>query len=226
MLKMMVRYIVSNILIWIKPNSKRAFIKSLGKNARIFDIGCGNDSAILIKSMLPKCNYTGIDIDDYNISDACKSLMDTYVLSKPDTFSDMIGTFINCFDGVISNHNLEHCDDPSKTLDSMLISLKDGGKIYLAFPSKDTTSFPSREGTLNYFDDQTHKYTPPDFDDVIKKLVHHGLKITYAKKKYQPLIPYLIGAILEPISLARKKVMRGTWEYYGFETIIQAEKND
>jgi SAM-dependent methyltransferase len=218
--------VISNILMWIKPNSKRVFIKNLGKNARIFDIGCGNDSAILIKGILPKCNYTGIDIDDYNISDACKSLMDTYVLSKPDEFSDMIGTFKSSFDGVISNHNLEHCDEPSKTLDSMLLSLKAGGKIFLAFPSKETVRFPSREGTLNYFDDKTHKYSPPDCDEIIKKLANHGLTITYVKKKYQPFIPYLIGAILEPISIVRKKVMRGTWEYYGFETIIQAKKND
>ena len=38
--------------------------------------------------------------------------------------------------------------------------LKKGGIIYLVTPSEKSIDFPSREGTLNYYDDKTHKYKP------------------------------------------------------------------
>ena len=32
----------------------------------------------------------------------------------------------------------------------------------------ESTKFPSRQGTLNYFDDETHHDIPPSYDDIIK----------------------------------------------------------
>ena len=38
----------------------------------------------------------------------------------------------------------------------MCISLKKGGILYMAFPCEESITFPSREGTLNFYDDPTH----------------------------------------------------------------------
>jgi len=50
------------------------------------------------------------------------------------------------------------------------------------------------------------------------------MKIMTYKKKYQPIGLYFIGFLVEPFSKLFNKVLIGTWEYYGFETIIIARK--
>jgi hypothetical protein len=82
---------------------------------------------------------------------------------------------------------------------------------------------PSRKGTLNYLDDSTHIGNPPDYYDIIKTLTQNNFQIIFSKKNYHPKIMGLIGRILEPLSIAKNKVMTGTWEYHGFESIIIAK---
>ena len=106
----------------------------------------------------------------------------------------------------------------------MLKSLRVGGEIYLAFPSENTINFPNRAGCLNYFDDSTHKLSPPNFNEVINNIEQNGFCIIYAVRNYSPIIMKIIGWLLEPFSIVSKKVMMGTWEYYGFETKIIAKK--
>ena len=46
----------------------------------------------------------------------------------------------------------------------------------------------------------------------------------FFKKRYRPIVFFLIGLILEPISIITKRCLKGTWELYGMETIIHAKK--
>lgn len=206
------------------PKGKWAFVATIGTNAKILDVGCGNHSVCIIKSLSPSCIYTGIDIDDYNLTSSDKSLMDNYIITEPEVFSNQIGQYINEFDAVISSHNLEHVNDRNGTLLAMLKSVKDGGKIYLSFPSEVTVNFPSRRGTLNYFDDASHQGIPPNFDEVIKMLIEYNFEINFAKPRYRPILLFLFGIFLEPLSRFKKTTMLGTWALYGFESVIHATK--
>ena len=125
----------------------------------------------------------------------------------------------------MSSHNLEHCNDRNATLRAMLAALKPGGLIFMLFPCESSTRFPKRKGCLNYYDDETHKYAPPAFDHVIGELNNQGFEILFAAHQYRPLILRLIGLYLEPLSRQRQQILTGTWEFYGFESVIWARKS-
>jgi len=122
--------------------------------------------------------------------------------------------------------NIEHCQAREEVLIAMCLALKPLGQLYLSFPTESSVRFPSRTGTLNYFDDDSHKQAPPIIDDVIRVLREQGMNITFFRRQYRPLLPFVIGIVLEPFSFLFKKVapLGSTWALYGFETVIWAEK--
>ena len=197
------------------------FLSRLPSKCEILDVGCGSNSPYQVKSLFPDCTYTGIDVDDCRQTKP--NLADHYVLVDRHRFADSVLAFGKQFDAVISSHNLEHCDNRDETLDAMMTVVKDGGRLYISFPSEMSVTFPSREGCLNYYDDPTHKSVPPDFDLIIDLLSRNGFSILYSVKRYQPPFFWTLGLVSEPIS-KRLGRMQGTWEYYGFESIIWAQK--
>ena len=208
----------------LRRNGKVHFLSRLKEKSHVLDVGCGNNSPYLIKKLLPKCNYTGIDIGDYNQTKPI--LADKYILTTPNEFHLEINKFSESFDAVISSHNLEHCNDRDSTLLAMLNAVKKNGLIFLSFPCEQSTTFPRRRNaTLNYFDDPTHLFFPPNFKEVTNVIEENNFSITFCRKNYSPILLKIFGFLVEPISKMRKKSVLGTWEYYGFETIIIAKKN-
>jgi len=206
----------------LRPNGRAYFLSKLASNASILDVGCGNNSPFKTKNMLPKSTYYGIDVGDYN--QVRPNLADEYILTDSANFISEISKFKNQFDAVISCHNLEHCEDRNGVLLAMFQSLKVGGQIFISFPSERSIGFPSRAGTLNYYDDLTHKEYPPDFDGMINLLRENNFEIIFSKKSYRPRFLAILGFFFEPISRLRRKKLIGTWEYWGFESIITAKK--
>ncbi len=126
------------------------------------------------------------------------------------------------FDAAISHHNLEHCNHPMETLDAICSRLKKGGMLYLAFPSERSVTFPSRKGTLNFYDDGTHIYLP-DFKAVMKRLIRtNGMSVDFVAESYRPFLPSLIGMFQKHI--IKDRATYYIWCYYGFVTIITAHK--
>lgn len=208
----------------LKKYNKEKFISSLADNAKILDVGCGNASVINVKKLKPNCIYTGIDISDYAQTTTSKSMMDEYIITTTENFATSIKNIPGEFDAVISSHNLEHTDDREQVLVQMINKVRKNGRIYISFPCAESINFPKREGTLNYFDDNTHKYNPPDFDNIIEVLKNNNFLIEVSTRRYRPLLAFIIGLIYEPLSMYKKKVLRGTWQLYGFESIIHAKK--
>lgn len=206
----------------LRTYGKGWFISQLDPTAKILDVGCGNNSPYKTKSLLPKCQYTGIDIELHKHTKPI--LCDVYISSTPNDFASDIEQLNTLFDAIISSHNLEHCMERERTLIAMLDKIKPGGKIFMSFPTESSVDFPSRNGTLNYFDDGTHQYSPPDFEKILQTLNEKRFNVIYSNKNYSPKLLYFVGMILEPISKCLRKKMLGTWEYYGFESIIIAEK--
>ena len=208
----------------LKPNGKQAFIYFLPKKARLLDVGCGNNSPLRTKLLAPSLEYIGLDIGNYNQQTSMYA--DQYILTEPENFDKTIIELGGNFDALVSSHNLEHCNNREATLNAMISSLKIGGDLYLAFPSESTVFFPKRMNTLNYYDDPTHIGDPPSFDKIIQTLEDKNFEIKFATKKYRPLFLTIIGFLLEPISHFKKKVLPGTWAYWGFESIVVAKKTD
>lgn len=216
---MWVKFFVNRIL---RKNGKVDFISRLPDNATILDVGCGNNSPFHVKSLKPHSKYTGIDVGVYNQN--IGNPADSYIITTPEKFAKRVAEFKGAFDAVISAHNIEHCNEPGQTLDAMIGAIRPGGKIFLSFPCADSVNFPSRLGTLNFYDDETHRGQPPEFDKIIHSLTQGNFQILYAKRNFRPLFFAVCGFLMEPLSRFRKKVLRGTWEYYGFESIIIAQK--
>ena len=96
--------------------------------------------------------------------------------------------------------------------------------MYLSFPCQESAQFPGRYGTLNYYDDSSHRESPPDFGRVISDLHRERLRILYAATRYQPPLDWIHGLKNEEESTKAKELKPGTWAYWGFETVIWAEK--
>lgn len=203
---------------------KQTFLLSLdGKRTKLLDVGCGNDSPMRVKTFCRDCYYVGVDVGDYNQSAESIRLADEYHVFTPELFAEGIDGLPSDFDAVLSAHNLEHCNEPEQTLRAMRRRLRTGGRLYLSFPNSDSVNFPHRAGTLNFYDDPTHTYVP-DFTNVLDILRQEGMEIAKAIKGYRPLYYRIMGRVLEPFSKRKGKIMKGTWAYWGFETIIAANK--
>ena len=208
--------------LFLRSHGKLKFLISQKKNTQILDVGCGNNSPFIVKSLLPLCNYTGVDIQDYNQKKP--NLADKYIITSAENFHKEISDLKNVFDSVLSSHNIEHCNNPKRTLNAMISRLKINGELFLSFPSSKTVNFPNRRGCLNYFDDNTHNSQPPNHEELKQYLLECGFEIIFSTDGYSPLLLRIIGFILEPISKLRNLVILGTWEYYRFESIIWAKK--
>jgi len=207
------------------PRHRTSFLLNRVKNkmtTRLLDIGCGNQSARFVKEVCPNIDYIGLDVGDYNQTEESLKTMDEYLVVAPEDFADTIEKIKN-IDAVISYHNLEHCNEPEKVLIAITKCLKKGGYLFMGFPSEASVNFPSRGGTLNFYDDSTHQYLPK-YNEVIISLKENGMKIVFAKKQYKPFLLNKIGKRNEKESIKKNHTMEGTWAYWGFETIIWAKK--
>lgn len=210
------------ISIILRSRGKASFISRLNDNIKILDVGCGNSSPYYVKQIKPDCFYTGVDVCNYMQNKP--NLADKYIIVEPELFSSAINDLPDLYDAVISSHNLEHCNDRVATLTAISKKINVGGFLYLSFPCESSIKFPTRSGTLNYFDDTTHLNLPPKFNQTIEFLVNNNFKILFSVRRYKPFTLFIIGMFLEIFSRHKKRIYLGTWEFYGFESIIWAEK--
>ena len=53
-------------------------------------------------------------------------------------------------------HIIEHLINGDEVIQHLIPKLKSGGKIYIEYPGMKSTKLPSMNGTLNFYDDDTH----------------------------------------------------------------------
>jgi SAM-dependent methyltransferase len=222
----MVRMESARILIkrLLQTKGKVAFLDRIKKNGKLLDVGCGNNSPYRIKCQRPDLYYIGLDIENYNQNTSPNRVADSYVLTSSENFPHEIWKLKDQLDAVISAHNLEHCDKPVDVLRAMVSSLKEGGRLYLSFPCEQSVFFPPRRGTLNFYDDLTHKQMP-NLEEVRSLIEAEGLQIDFLAGHYRPHILKAGGMLLEPFAQFFNRTIPGfTWSFYGFESIIWASR--
>jgi len=217
----MLRHILATIL---NPRGKSAFLFRHQSSRHVLDIGCGNNSVLRVKSIISSCSYTGVDIDNYNLDASALDLIDHYINSTPSNFASDIQRLPQLYDCILCSHNLEHCNSPYDVVVAMGQRCAPGGHIYISYPSPLSLVLPSRTGVLNYYDDGTHQFLPPDSARVIDALQSTGEYTIRLNLLNRPSILFFLGFLLEPLSSSLRRNFLGTWYYKGFETTIQARK--
>lgn len=208
----------------LRPRGQRAFLSSIRiDDCKILDVGCGNQSSLFLKSVKPSSFACGVDVCDFNQTPESKGLYDEYIIAQPASFSQTLRSIDESFDVVISNHNIEHCNDPSATFSAMVEKTSIGGYLFIATPSLKSVDFPSRGGVLNFYDDPTHQDKPVDLMELFA-LEHNKLECIFFTPSSKPLIWFLIGFVQEFRSKRNNRILLGSWDYHGFEQIMWLRK--
>ena len=215
----------SRLARFLQPRGKTSFLMSMVRGAKVLDVGCGNDSPTRTKKCRPDLYYIGLDIDHSNTGTKHGyGSADQIYLTNPNLFHEQIEVLSNSVDYVISSHNLEHCNSPELVLRAMVLALKTDGMLYLSFPSISSQNFPHRRGPLNYYDEKEHIKEPPHPEQVLKILKSMNCEVQFMSARYRPILLFMLGILLEIPSRFLNRTLPGTWQLYGFESIIWARK--
>ena len=189
----------------------------------ILDIGSGSHSATITKKHFPQCHYTGVDRDqNYDNDPKDIANMDAFIqLDLTELNFDKIPD--NQYDMIIMSHIIEHLHNGDEVVKGLLPKLKKGGIFYIEFPCEASTTFPSKKGTLNFYDDDTHVRIYSI--DEVSSYFGDDFKVLQAGKNRR-----LINILLMPIKIIWQKMKLGYvkggvyWDWYGFADYVMVRK--
>jgi len=190
----------------------------------LLDVGSGNKSATDFKTYFPKGKYHGIDIvRDYNYEPEDFDQMEAFYemdleALKFDTIPD------NHFDAILMAHIIEHLKNGDEVVRKMTSKLKSGGVIYIEYPGEKSTKLPSRKGTLNFYDDDTHVRVY-SVSEVSKVLEESGFDVLSGgtRRSWRNIF-------MMPIKFIHNRLKYGYimasvfWDWYGFAEYVWARK--
>lgn len=210
--------------IFFSPYKYKFISKAIGINIRVLEVGIGNDSPLACKNIYPDIIYDGLDNTlNYNLSDeSIRCINKFYNINLDTDNSDEIEN--NYYDFIIMAQVIEHLDNGEKTMDELTKKVKKGGYFYLETPREKAKKFPSMKGTLNFYDDKTHKkvYNRNTIENIFQK---NGFEVIRSGVKRDALriifLPYMILK-----SLIRDRYIRGSafWDLLGYSYYILARK--
>jgi SAM-dependent methyltransferase len=189
---------------------------------RLLDVGAGNHSASVTKLWFPRCHYAGIDRDRHYHNDAADfAAMDEFF--ELDLTRLEFGAIPDAsYDVLLLAHVIEHLANGDAVLRALVPKLKPGGMIYVEFPGPRSLHLPSKKGTLNFHDDETHVrvFTAGEVAGILRAC---GLTIVRAGTRRDPR-----GILLLPIFALRAKQKHGYvpggvfWDLFGFADQVVA----
>lgn len=199
--------------------------KHFGNKAfTMLDIGSGNKSATDFQKYFPNGTYHGVDmVKDYNYTEEDFGKMEAFY-EMDLTQLDYSAIPDNHFDAILMAHIIEHLHNGDKVLENLAPKLKSGGVIYIEYPGQKSTTLPSREGTLNFYDDDTHVrvYSVPEVSKVLDsvgiKTLSGGLRRSYR------------NILMMPVKFIHNRIKYGYimasvyWDWYGFAEYVWAQK--
>lgn len=190
----------------------------------LLDVGAGNHSASLAKKYFPECKYYGIDRSKHynNDEDDFRAMEEFYEMDLNEL--DFARIPDGHFDLIMMVHVIEHLPKGETVINALLPKLKPGGYIYIEYPSINSIRLPSKEGTLNFFDDDTHLrlYSPYDLYNL---LIANGMIILKSGTRR-----FLSEIVLFPAKAIYSKIKSGSvraslfWDLLGFADFVFARR--
>jgi SAM-dependent methyltransferase len=210
--------------ILVPPKFQFLYKKLKGKNFKLLDVGCGNNSPSITKYWFPNCLYYGLDKDiGYNNTYKDMELMDGFY--EMDLADEQFGEIpLEYFDVIVMTHIIEHLFNGDNVIIKLLTKLKPGGYLYLEYPSFKSTKFPSMKGTLNFFDDPTHCRLYSQIE-LYNLFLRHNCKIIQGGLRRN--IKYILLTPLRSLyDLIRYGYVNGSvvWDLMGFVEYITVQK--
>ena len=150
---------------------------------QLLDVGCGHLSFETVRHFFPGATYHGVDkrlqgeLGQYEKMDKFFN-----VDLETDSFESIPDA---AYDAVIFSHTIEHIFRGHEVLKKLIRKLKNGGYIYLEFPSIRSLFLPSADGTLNFFDDPTHVRFY-DMKELVNTLLEADVRILRLGKARNP----------------------------------------
>ncbi len=178
------------------------------------DVGCGDRAPYSTYRYYPNIAYTGIDNRDI------AGAKDMEQFLKCDIENNDLTEIPNDTYNVINlSHIIEHIDSGDNLLQTLAKKLKKNGIIYVETPSERSLKLPSFYGTLNFWDDTTHKkvYSIKEMENALTlsgcTILKSGIRHNIKKIIFLPLI--------------RDKKISATlfWDIVGFAHYVIAKKN-
>jgi len=194
------------------------------EHPKVLEVGIGNDSPLEFKKVFQNADYYGVDKDlNYNLSDKGIHVMKNFyqINLEKDSLEKIPDNF---FDYVIIAHVIEHINNGEEIIENLSKKLKPGGGFYIEYPRKASAKFPSMKGTLNFYDDPTHKrfYELRSLEKILTKsgfeIIRSGIKRDFTRIIG---IPYMIIKSYFKLGYLRGSVF---WDLLGFAEYILAKK--
>ena len=190
----------------------------------LLDVGSGNKSATDFMYYFPNGAYHGVDmVTDYNYEEEDFAKMDAfYEMDVTKLEFDAIPD--NHFDAILMAHIIEHLHNGDEVVRKLSQKLKSGGVIYIEYPGQKSTTLPSRKGTLNFYDDDTHVriYSVPEVSKVLEEqnfdILSGGTRRSWR------------NILMMPIKFIHNRIKYGYvmasvyWDWYGFAEYVWARK--
>jgi hypothetical protein len=195
-----------------------------GKAFSMLDVGCGNHSASLTRQWFPGCEYSGIDRSREFENDErdFAAMANFYEL---DLTQLRFGAIPDAaFDVLMMTHVIEHLANGDLVLAGLLPKVKRGGLAYVEFPSRRSLKLPSKKGTLNFNDDDTHVRIY-SVAEVEKVFLDSGWSVLRSGARRDWL-----RILTTPAAMVKSKIDLGYvagsvyWDLLGFADFVLAEK--
>ncbi|MFY8171541.1 MAG: class I SAM-dependent methyltransferase [Sphingobacteriaceae bacterium] len=206
--------------------AKYRFLNKLFKQGTfvLLDIGAGNHSASKTKKWFPNCEYHGLDLNkNYNNDENDFKLMKSfYELNLEELNLDSVPNAH--FDFIMMAHVIEHLKNGEEVLVKLLAKLKPGGYLYVEYPGIKSTQLPRMNGTLNFFDDETHVrvYSLTELYNLFLK--NNTEIIKGGTRRYIPNILMMPLKVIHNLIKYGKILPSIFWDFFGFAEFILIKK--
>lgn len=191
----------------------------LKPGARLLDVGCGNKAPYSTFDYYPDVSFSGIDWDDI----PGKTDMTRFYRCDLEA-NDLSIIPDSSFDVINVSHIIEHVSSGEQLLENLAKKLAPGGVIYIETPSERSLKLPSWYGTLNFWDDFTHKKVY-SIDEMENTLIRNGctIKKSDIRRSIKRILLMPLYAIL---TLIRDRKINATviWDVAGFAHYVLAMK--
>jgi SAM-dependent methyltransferase len=190
------------------------------EGAEYLDVGCGDKAPYSTFKYYLSISYSGIDYHDIEGKSTMKFFFNCDLENN-----DLYEIPDNYYDIIILSHIIEHITNGEQLLRNLIRKLKTGGILYIETPNEISLRLPSWYGTLNFYDDPTHKRLYSQ-DELCTILRNNNCSIVTSRIRHNIkriiLFPFYA---LHSLFVSKKLNAVVLWDIVGFAHYVIGRKN-